>query len=155
MPLLSNGKSIFQEKQMKAIFINAVEQKVEAVNVENELHTIYKQIGCGMIQCIDLGENHTLICDEEARLKEQAWGFKLAGPTVIAGNALIVATTEDGDFADCQASLCLFSRNVEFVDLEKYPLPPPKCGFAAIEGELTAENIEKARAAAQRDYDRQ
>jgi len=140
---------------MRAIFINAVEQKVEAVNVENELHAIYKQLGCDMIQCIDIGKKHTLICDEEGRLKEQSWGFKLAGPTVIAGNALIVATTEDGDFADCQAPLCLFSRNVEFVDLEKYPLPPPKCGFAAIEGELTAENIEKARAAAQRDYDRQ
>ena len=40
-------------------------------------------------------------------MKEQAWGFKLAGPTVIAGNALIVGTTEDGDFTDCQAPLCL------------------------------------------------
>ena len=140
---------------MKAIFINANEQKVEAVNVENELHAIYKQLGCGMIQCIDIGANHTVIIDEEARLKEQTWGFKLAGPTVIAGNALIVGTTPDGDFADCQAPLCLFSRNVEFVDLTKHPLPPPKCGFAVIEGDLTEENIEKARAAAQRDYDRQ
>ena len=48
---------------MKAIFINVNEQKVEAVNVENELHAIYKQLGCDMIQCIDLGENHMLICD--------------------------------------------------------------------------------------------
>lgn len=140
---------------MKAIFINANEQKVEVVNVENELHSIYKQLGCDMIQCIDLGENHTLICDEEGRLRDWAMGFKLAGPTVIAGNALIVGTTEDGDFADCQAPLCLFLRNAEFVDLTKHPLPPPKCGFAVIEGELTAENIKKARAAAQRDYDRQ
>ena len=59
------------------------------------------------------------------------------------------------DFADCQAPLCLFLRNAEFVDLTKHPLPPPKCGFAVIEGDLTEENIEKARAAAQRDYDRQ
>ncbi len=139
---------------MKAIFINANEQKVEAVNVENELHAIYKQIGCDMIQCIDLGENHTLICDEEGRLRDWTMGFKLAGPTVIAGNALIVGTTEDGDLADCQAPLCLFSRNVEFVNLKKHPLPPPKCGFAVIEGDLAEENIEKARAAAERDYER-
>ncbi len=118
---------------MKAIFINANEQKVEAVNVENELHAIYKQLGCDMIQCIDLGENHTLVCDEEGRLKELTWGFKLAGPTVIAGNALIVGTTEDGDFADCQAPLCLFSRNVEFVDLKKNPLPPPEWKFVAFQ----------------------
>jgi len=135
---------------MKAIFINANEQKVEAVNVENELHAIYKQLGCDMIQCIDLGENHTLVCDEEGRLKEQAWGFKLAGPTVIAGNALIVGTSEDGDFTDCQAPLCLFSRNVEFVDLEKYPLPPPAFGCAFIP-DLTPESIEAARAEAMHD----
>ena len=140
---------------MRAIFINAVDRKVEEIQIENELHVFYERIGCDMIQCIDLGENHTLVCDEESRLKEQAWGFKLAGPTVIAGNALIVGTTEDGDFADCQAPLCLFLRNAEFVDLTKHPLPPPKCGFAVIEGDLTEENIEKARAAAQRDYDRQ
>ncbi len=138
---------------MRAIFINAVDWKVEEIQIENELHAFYKRIGCDMIQCIDIGKKHTLICDEEGRLKEQLWGFKLAGPMVIAGNALIVGTTEDGDFADCQAPLCLFSRNVEFVDLKKHPLPSPKCGFAVIEGDLTEENIEKARAAAQRDYD--
>ena len=154
-PLQGNAKSIFLENNMKAVFINAMERKVEAVNIENELHTIYKQLGCDMIQCIDIGENHTLICDEEGRLRDWAMGFKLAGPTVIAGNALIVATTEDGDFADCQAPQCLFSRNVEFVDLKEHPLPPPKIGMAFIDGDLTEENIEKARAAAQRDLERQ
>ena len=118
---------------MRAIFINAMEQKVEEVQVENELHVFYKQIGCDMFQCIDLGESQTLVCDEEARLKPQTWGFRLAGPTVIAGNAVIVATTEDGDFADAQVPVCLFSRNVEFVDLKKNPLPPPEWKFVAFQ----------------------
>ena len=81
---------------MKAIFINAVEQKVEAVNVENELHTIYKQIGCGMIQCIDLGENHTLICDEEGRLKEQSCRVSDASKHFFLGEkGLLVFLKED------------------------------------------------------------
>ena len=138
---------------MKAIFIDAVNRKVTNINVENELHAFYRQIGCEMIQCIDLGENHTLICDEEGKLRDWTMGFKLAGPTVIAGNALIVATTEDGDFADCQAPLCLFSRNVEFVDLTKHPLPPPKIIMVPIEGSLTEENIEKAKARAMRQME--
>ena len=116
---------------MRAIFINAMEQKVEEIQLENELHAFYQQIGYEMIQCVDLGENHTLVCDEEARLKPQTWGFRLAGPTVIAGNALIVATTEDGDFADAQVPRCLFSHNVEFVDLKKNPLPPPDWKYVA------------------------
>ncbi|MEG2074946.1 MAG: DUF3846 domain-containing protein [Victivallaceae bacterium] len=118
---------------MRAIFINANEQQVEEIQLENELHAFYKQIGCGIIQCIDLGENHTLICDEEGRLNDLPWGFKLAGPTIIAGNAVIVATTEDGDFADAQVPTCLFSRNVEFVDLKKNPLPPPEWKFVAFQ----------------------
>ena len=74
---------------------------------------------------------------------------------MIAGHDPIMGTHADGDFADYQAPLCLFSRNVEFVDLTKHPLPPPAFGCAVIEGDLTEENIEKARAAAERDYNRQ
>ena len=48
---------------MRAIFINAVDQKVEEIQIENELHAFYERIGCDMIQCIDVGANHVLVCD--------------------------------------------------------------------------------------------
>ena len=48
---------------MRAIFINAVDRKVEEIQIENELHAFYERIGCDMIQCIDVGANHVLVCD--------------------------------------------------------------------------------------------
>ena len=46
---------------MRAIFINAVDQKVEEIQIENELHAFYERIGCDMIQCLDVGANHVLV----------------------------------------------------------------------------------------------
>ena len=34
---------------MRAIFINAVDRKVEEIQIENELHAFYERIGCDMI----------------------------------------------------------------------------------------------------------
>ena len=48
---------------MKAIFINAVDRKVEEVQVENELDAIYRQIGCETIELIGLGGRFVLIVD--------------------------------------------------------------------------------------------
>ena len=48
---------------MRAIFINAVDRKVEEIQIENELHAFYERIGCDMIQYIDIGESHLLVCD--------------------------------------------------------------------------------------------
>lgn len=118
---------------MRAIFIDTNNRQVAQIEVENELDAFYKQIGCDIIQCLDLGENHTLICDENGRLRDPPMGFRLAGPTIIAGNALIVATTDDGDFSDATVPLCLFQRNVEFVDLKANPLPKPEWSFIPLD----------------------
>ena len=75
---------------MRAIFINAVDQKVEEIQIENELHAFYERIGCDMIQCIDVGESHLLVCDEEGRLRNWKVGFRWPGSEGIAGNALLV-----------------------------------------------------------------
>ena len=102
---------------MKAIFINVNEQKVEAVNVENELHAIYKQLGCDMIQCLDVGANHVLVCDEEGRLRNWKVGFRWPGSEGIAGNALLVCTEENDDFTDAKVPRILIERNIKFLDL--------------------------------------
>ena len=115
---------------MRAIFINAVDQKVEEIQIENELHAFYERIGCDMIQCIDVGESHLLVCDEEGRLRNWKVGFRWPKSEGIAGNALVVRDNGDGDFTDSNLPVELFEIAVKFLNLKKHPLPPPACGFA-------------------------
>ena len=132
---------------MRAIFINAVDRKVEEIQIENELHAFYKRIGCDMIQCIDVGANHVLVCDEEGRIRDWKVGFRWPGSEGIAGNALLVCADENDDFIDARISKKRVEHDVKFLDLEKTPLPPPAFGCAFIP-DLTPESIEAARAEA-------
>ena len=133
---------------MKAIFIDAVNRTVTEIQIENDLHAFYGKIGCEMIQMLDLSKNHVCLVDEEGKLRDWKAGFRLAGSSTLAGNALIVGTDGDGNFTDCRAPLCLFSRNVEFIDLRAHPLPPSRFVTIPIQSDLTTENIEKAKAEA-------
>ena len=135
---------------MRAIFINAVDQKVEEIQIENELHAFYECIGCDMIQCIDVGESNLLVCDEEGRIRDWKVGFRWPGSEGIAGNALLVCTDENDDFTDARVPRRLIERDIQFLNLEKTPLPPPAFGRAFIP-DLTPENIEAARAEAMLD----
>lgn len=131
---------------MKVIFIDAVSRTVTEIQIENDLHAFYEKMGCRLIQMLDIGEKHAICVDEEGNIHNWTAGFRLAGSLTLAGNALIVGTDDDGDFADCRAPLCLFKRNVEFIDLRAYPLPPSRFVAVPIKGDLTTENIEKAKA---------
>ena len=135
---------------MRAIFINAVDRKVEEIQIENELHAFYKRIGCDMIQCLDVGANHVLICDEEGRIRDWKVGFRWPGSEGIAGNALLVCADENDDFIDARVPRRLIERNIKFLDLEKTPLPPPAFGCAFIL-DLTPESIDMARTEAMLD----
>ena len=135
---------------MRAIFINAVDRKVEEIQIENELHAFYKRIGCDMIQCLDVGANHVLVCDEEGRLRNWKVGFRWPGSEGIAGNALLVCTEENDDFTDARVPKRLIERDIKFLDLEKAPLPPPAFGCAFIP-DLSPESIEAARVGAMLD----
>ena len=137
---------------MRAIFINAVDQKVEEIQIENELHAFYERIGCDMIQCIDVGESNLLVCDEEGRLRNWKVGFRWPKSEGIAGNALVVRDNGDGDFTDSNLPVELFEIAVKFLNLKKHPLPPPACGFA-IATDLSPEGIAKARQEAQKDLE--
>ncbi len=137
---------------MRAIFINAVDRKVEEIQIENELHAFYERIGCDMIQCLDVGANHVLVCDEEGRLRNWKVGFRWPKSEGIAGNALVVRDNGDGDFTDSNLPVELFEIAVKFLNLKKHPLPPPACGFA-IATDLSPEGIAKARQEAQKDLE--
>ena len=135
---------------MRAIFINAVDRKVEEVQVENKLEAFYDKIGCEMIQLLGLGGNFVLIVDEEGRLRDWKVGFRMGTGEGIAGNALIVCENRRGDFTDCPLPAGVVAEITEFLDLEKNPLPPPAFGFSVI-SEMTPKGIAKAREEAMKD----
>ena len=135
---------------MRAIFINAVDRKVEEVQVENKLEAFYDKIGCEMIQLLGLGRNFALIVDEEGRLRDWKVGFRMGTGEGIAGNALIVCENRRGDFTDCPLPAGVVAEITEFLDLEKNPLPPPSFGFSVI-SEMTPKGIAKAREEAMKD----
>ena len=137
---------------MRAVFINAVDRKVEEIEIENKLEAFYAKIGCEMIEPIALGRNFVMIVDEEGKLRGWKAGFRLGDAEGIAGNALIVCEKSNGDFADAKAPVELFQICTEFLDLEKTPLPPPTFGIAMLT-DLRPESIEKARAEALRDLE--
>jgi len=137
---------------MRAIFIDAVNRKVEEIQIENELHAFYEKIGCEMIQCFSIGKTHLAIVDEEGRLRDWKVGFRFPDSEGIAGNALIVCGNDDGDFTDAKAPVELFQICTQFLDLTKTPLPPPAFGFAPLP-DLNLETIAKAREIAQKDLE--
>ena len=139
---------------MRAIFINAVDRKVEEVQVENKLEAFYDKIGCETIELLGLGRNFVLIVDEEGRLRDWKVGFRMGTGEGIAGNALIVCENRRGDFTDCPLPAGVVAEITEFLDLEKNPLPPPAFGFSVI-SEMTPKGIAKAREEALKDMEQQ
>ena len=129
---------------MRAIFINAVDRKVEEVQVENKLEAFYDKIGCETVELLGLGRNFVLAVDEEGRLRDWKVGFRMGTGEGIAGNALIVCEKSNGDFTDCPLPAGVVAEITEFLDLEKNPLPPPAFGFSVI-SEMTPKGIAKAR----------
>ena len=137
---------------MRAIFINAVDRKVEEVQVENKLEAFYDKIGCETVELLGLGRNFVLAVDEEGRLRDWKVGFRMGTGEGIAGNALIVCENRRGDFTDCPLPAGVVAEITEFLDLEKNPLPPPAFGFSVI-SEMTPKGIAKAREEALKDME--
>ena len=137
---------------MRAVFINAVDRRVEEIEIENKLEAFYARIGCEMIEILHIGGRHIAIVDEEGRLRNWKVGFRFPKSEGIAGNALIVCEKSNGDFADAKAPVELFQICTQFLDLEKTPLPPPAFGIAMLT-DLRPESIEKARAEALHDLE--
>ena len=137
---------------MRAVFINAVDRKVEEIEIENKLEAFYARIGCEMIQILHLGSKFLLVVDEEGLLRSWKAGFRLGDAEGIAGNALIVCEKSNGDFTDCRLPAGLIAGMTVFLDLEKTPLPPPAFGIAMLT-DLRPESIEKARAEALHDLE--
>ena len=130
---------------MRAIFIDAEHRQVSEIQIENDLQAFYDKIGCEVVQLVDCGMDADMMVDENGRLRDWKVGFQLPRMEGIAGNALVVCSDACGDGTDCDLSVKLFADGIRFLDLTKEPLPVPRQVFVPIEGELTEENIERAR----------
>lgn len=130
---------------MRAIFIDAEHRQVSEIQIENDLQAFYDKIGCEVVQLVDCGMDADMLVDENGRLRDWKVGFQLPHMDGIAGNALVICSDADGDFTDCDLPVKLFADSIRFLDLTKEPLPETRQVFVPIEGELTEENIEKAR----------
>ena len=107
---------------MKAIFIDARNQTVTEIEIENDLYVMYDKIGCRVVQVVEYRDEF-IVCDEEARLKTWEHGFAL-GDWRICGNALIVSDNEDGDFTDTKMTAKKIAEEIRFFGTEE-KLPEP------------------------------
>ena len=101
---------------MNAIFINANEQKVEAIEIENDIHAFYNKIGCQIIEVINLRNNFLLIFDEEAHLRNVQTGFNLQGfPVTILGNGILVREDKFSNFIGCNLPPEVVKNSLQFI----------------------------------------
>ncbi len=107
---------------MNAIFINAGERSVTAIELENNLQAMYDIIGCRLIQVVEYRDD-LIVCDEEARLKPWDHGFELAD-WKICGNALILGENDDGDFAGTKLTAEDVAKDIRFFGREER-MPEP------------------------------
>jgi len=76
-----------------------------------------------------------------------------AAKSAVSSSAEISREPAPLNFTDCPLLYGLVIKSlVQFIDLEKTPLPPPAFGFATI-SDLSPASIEKARAEALRDLE--
>lgn len=94
---------------MKAILIDSANKQVKEVYLDDKsiLREWYRHIGCNYV-CTGhyLDDKHTIIVDDEGAINGTTFGFViLSNGQHLFGNALIVATDEQGDSVDVTMSV--------------------------------------------------
>lgn len=89
---------------MKAILIDAYNKKIVYVELNNDaiLKEWYRIIGCNLV-CVAqyLDDKHSIIVDDEGAINGTTFGFYAMNTRQhLFGNALIVATDENGNTID-------------------------------------------------------
>lgn len=99
---------------MKAILIDSVNKNVTYVNISDQsvIEDWYDLIGCNLV-CVAqyLDEKHSIIADDEGAINGTSFGFYCINTRQhIYGNALVVATDEDGNSVDTTMSIEQFDK---------------------------------------------
>jgi Domain of unknown function (DUF3846) len=104
---------------MRAIVINSHDRTVLETDVDASLTTL-QQIAGGLIEPVyqGLDDGHHCYVNEEALLDNPRHFFMFRdGHQPLAGNGVILASTEDGGEAPCRLPLEWVKERVTFMDL--------------------------------------
>jgi hypothetical protein len=106
---------------MRAITINSEERAVDEVDIDGKLHTLQKIVG-GLIDPVYPGlegtDHHCYVNDEGLLCNPQHFFMLKDGHQPLAGNGVILGTTDDGNEADCTLPLEWVKERVTFMDLQ-------------------------------------
>jgi hypothetical protein len=104
---------------MRAIVINAKDRTITETEIDGSLKPLQQIVG-GLIQTVydGLGDSHHCYVNEEGLLHNpQHFFFLKDGHQPLAGNGVILASTDDGDEAPCTLPLDWVKQRVTFMDL--------------------------------------
>jgi hypothetical protein len=104
---------------MRAIVINARDRTITEIDFDGSLTSLQSIVG-GLIEAVysGLDEHHHCYVNEEGLLERPEFFFMFRdGHQPLAGNGIILSTTEDGDEAACTVPLDWVKERVTFMDL--------------------------------------
>jgi hypothetical protein len=104
---------------MRAIIINAQDRTIIEAEVDGGLNSLQQIVG-GLIEAVysGLDDNHHCYVNEEGLLDQPQHFFMFTGGhQPLAGNGVILSSTDDGDEAACTLSLDWVKERVSFMDL--------------------------------------
>ena len=92
---------------MRAIIINAKDRTITEIEIDGSLQSLQQIVG-GLIESVydGLDDNHHCYVNEEGLLEQPRHFFMFKdGHQPLAGNGVILASTDDGDEAACTLPL--------------------------------------------------
>ena len=105
---------------MRAIIVNSKDRTITETDIDGSLNTLQKIVG-GLIEPVSHGldDNHHCYVNEEGLLNDpQSFFMFTGGHQPLAGNGVILSSTDDGAEAPCILSLDCVKERVTFMDLE-------------------------------------
>jgi Domain of unknown function (DUF3846) len=104
---------------MRAIIINAKDRTVTEAEIDGLLQSLQNIVG-GLIDTVTQGldeQHHCYVNDEGLLDSPQHFFMFKDGHQPLAGNGVILASTDDGDEAPCTLPLDRVRQRVTFMDL--------------------------------------
>ena len=103
-------------KSFKGILINPRERTITEVVVEEPtLQSLYKLTGCDCVTIAHLDDGHTAWVDDEGLFKPNGI-FKIQSyHSPLAGNAVILSNTSQGEHSDCKLTVAEVIKTTQFL----------------------------------------
>ena len=104
---------------MRAIIINAKDRTVTETEIDGKLDSLQQIVG-GLIEPVSQGldgEHHCYVNEEGLYDNPRHFFLFKNGHQPLAGNGVILASTDDGDEAPCTLPLDWVKQRVTFMDL--------------------------------------